>query len=186
MSLSSKMQSAFAANQKKFEDSRANSGSKPFPPPGDHQVYVRGITLTDENVVMRNGGTPSAEIPAIQITFDYEMLEDTDGLGKFSGTNFYIPIEGPGKLLGTIADMYDRNTLGRLKQHLKIILGLAEAPDNILKGIQDAQTEIERAAPVVLLRAEHREDLKEKKAGKPNPRVYKTDWLIESLSAQTS
>jgi hypothetical protein len=130
--------SALASLNERFAAADASSGSVKRPPAGVHPCLLTMIEITDaEFTINKDQGTKT---PAKSVLFRYKTMADPTEPKPydFPGKAFIIPLSTSG---------FEKNKLqqididlGRLKNHLQIILG--KPVTNLVASLSEAQAKV--------------------------------------------
>jgi hypothetical protein len=124
MSISNETKAVFANMQTDFATATADIGMGSlgeWPPKGEHACYVLGVNV--QQGIFRQT-SDKQEFPAVSVQFHYQLCEDPDRTEPliWNGAPMTIP-EDPSVLTHEGSQIRARIELGRLKGHLKTILG---------------------------------------------------------------
>mgnify|MGYP003133231660 FL=1 len=124
MSISNETKAIFSNLQASFETASADQGMGSlgeWPSKGEHACYVLGMNV--QNGTFRQS-SDKQEFPAISVQFHYQLCEDPDRTEPlvWNGAPMTIPTD-PALLNHEGSQIRARIELGRLKGHLKTILG---------------------------------------------------------------
>jgi hypothetical protein len=165
----------FAAYNNSFASVEANtegSGAGWRPDAGDHAVLVTGMTIEEGEFKQKDGQL----FPSIDITFQYQMVEDPGSPEprSFTGARFQMPAD-PTQLTDEGAKTRARIELERIKGHLTTLIG--RRPENLQMAMQTIQERINNGNVIpVKLRARYDES-----KTKPGTKYFK-EFLVAPLS----
>jgi hypothetical protein len=165
----------FAAYNNSFASVEANtegSGAGWRPDAGDHAVLVTGMTIEEGDFKQKDGQV----FPSIDITFQYQMVEDPGSPEprSFTGARFNLPSD-PTQLTDEGAKTRNRIELERIKGHLTTLIG--RRPENLQMAMQTVQERINNGNVIpVKLRARYDES-----KVKPGTKYFK-EFLVSPLS----
>mgnify|MGYP003147477435 CR=1 FL=1 len=131
----------FANLQESFESATADQGMGilgEWPTKGEHACYVLSVDVSEGSFRQTDD---KQEFPALSVQFHYQLCEDPDRAEPliWNGAPMTIPND-PKALTHEGSQIRAKIELGRLKGHLKTILG--REPSNLGNDLQEIESKL--------------------------------------------
>ena len=141
MSISNETKAIFANLQSSFETANADQGMGSlgeWPAKGEHACYVLGMTVQPGTF---RQSTDKQEFPALSVQMHYQLCEDPDRTEPliWNGAPMVVPND-PTVLTHEGSQIRAKIELGRLKGHLKTILG--REPSDLGSALEEIENKL--------------------------------------------